>query len=257
MDETASGPARADQFSDMGGVYEESEQQPLRRDLEAPSMFRALGDVHGLEVLDAGCGSGFYTRLLAQAGAGRVLGLDGSAGMLAVAREREDREHLGVAYEHGDVADAAQWGPFDVVCAVYVLPYAPSRERLAAMCRGVAGALRPGGRFVTFALNPEVSTDRDWYEPYGFTVEPAAPGTPDGDGMPLALTVTFLQTPMTIHPYRWSRATHEWALREAGFTDVAWTSPEPTARGIDQQGAAYWERYTRRPHALIVQADRH
>jgi toxoflavin synthase len=42
-------------------------------------------------VLDLACGEGFYTRLLRQTGAGRVVGVDLSAGMIALARQEEAR----------------------------------------------------------------------------------------------------------------------------------------------------------------------
>lgn len=48
---------------------------------ERPVMLSLVGDVSGLGVLDAGCGSGPLSRKLASRGARRVLGLDLSGGM--------------------------------------------------------------------------------------------------------------------------------------------------------------------------------
>lgn len=238
-----------DQFSDMGKAFEESENWPLRRHLEAPSLLSALGDLSGLSVLDAGCGSGFYSRMLARHGAGRVVGLDASAGMLEVAEKREQGERLGITYVQGDLADAARFGTFDIVTAIYVLPYADSSARLADMCAGAAAALGAGGRFVAFTLNPGLSDDPDWYSPYGFTLESAGPET---DGRPV--TLTAIAQSVTLKAYRWSRAAYDAALRDSGFARITWITPKPTQTGVSEHGAEFWERYVRTPHALIIDA---
>lgn len=221
-------------------------------------MLSALGDVTGLAVLDAGCGCGcgYYSRLLARAGAAQVVGLDGSVGMLTVARAREQTERLGVSYVHGDLTDAGKVGRFDLVCAVYVLPYARTVDQLKAMCQGAADALRPGGRFVTFSLNPDVSLDREWYAHYGFTMEGVRAGAERRDGAPLILTATFVDPPVRITPYLWGRQRHEDALYDAGFSDIRWVAPRPTAKGVRDQGEQYWEHYTTCAHVLIVEARR-
>src|SRR3954452_23404971 len=62
-----------------------------------PRMLALAGDVAGLRVLDLGCGEGAYSRALAAAGA-RVIGIDASARLVAVARERAAA--AGAAIEH-------------------------------------------------------------------------------------------------------------------------------------------------------------
>src|SRR5439155_26292969 len=49
-----------------------------------PALFRLLGDIRGRRVLDAGSGTGYLSRLLADRGA-KVVGVDHSARLLAVA----------------------------------------------------------------------------------------------------------------------------------------------------------------------------
>jgi malonyl-CoA O-methyltransferase len=55
--------------------------------LEEPLVEKLLGDVHGLEILDLGCGTGRHSIRMASAGA-RVTAVDFSAGMLEQAREK-------------------------------------------------------------------------------------------------------------------------------------------------------------------------
>ncbi|MFI6213097.1 class I SAM-dependent methyltransferase [Nocardia brasiliensis] len=240
-----------DQFAALGSAYAASEQWPMRRQLEAPSLLTAIGDLSGLSIVDAGCGSGFYVRLFARLGAARVIGIDPSPGMLAVATGREDAQPLGVRYVHSDLADAGRVGPVDLVTAVYVLPYAETIDDLRGMCRGAADALHPGGRFVAFALNPEFSADPTWYQRYGFVLRSK---TERAEGEPLTLTSHQFDPPLSVTGYHWSREAHETAMRDAGFDDIAWTAPVPTPEGVSEHGADFWEPYLRCPHALILTA---
>ena len=95
-----------------------------------------LGNFAGL---DGGsispAGEGHYARMLRRQGAVLVIGVDISEGMIPLVREEEGREPLGVEYVKAAVEDLGVVGAFDVVSAVYLLHYAPTREHLAAMCR--------------------------------------------------------------------------------------------------------------------------
>src|SRR5262245_55813919 len=60
-----------------------------------PAQLAMCGDVRGLNVLDLGCGNGYFSRALARLGA-RVTGIDISPRMIAHAREQEAAEPLGI-----------------------------------------------------------------------------------------------------------------------------------------------------------------
>lgn len=80
-------------------------------------------------ILEAGCGTGFATVLIAQRipGSARVLAVDLSEGMLGEARKRLQAKGLGnvqlVAADALEVLDAS--GPFDLVFSSWVLGYIP------------------------------------------------------------------------------------------------------------------------------------
>ncbi|MXY55621.1 MAG: class I SAM-dependent methyltransferase, partial [Gammaproteobacteria bacterium] len=65
--------------------YQESKRLPFREHIERHTLFQLLGDVAGKTVLDLACGDGFYTRLLRQAGASQVTGVDISRAMIELA----------------------------------------------------------------------------------------------------------------------------------------------------------------------------
>jgi trans-aconitate 2-methyltransferase len=98
------------------------------------------GDEH---VLDAGCGVGRVTELLAaRLPRGRVLAVDGSPSMVDAARERlGDRADYLVA----DLAELEVPEPVDVVFSTATFHWVPDQERLFTRLFAV---LRPGGRLV-------------------------------------------------------------------------------------------------------------
>ncbi len=92
----------------------------------------------GERILDLGCGDGALTEKLVQAG-GIVTGADNSEALLAAARRRG----LDVEFKDGQTLD---YGPeFDAVFSNAALHWMTRAEDVV---KGVARALKPGGRFV-------------------------------------------------------------------------------------------------------------
>lgn len=92
----------------------------------------------GERILDLGCGDGVLTEKLVQAGA-IVTGADNSEALLAAARKRG----LDVEFKDGQALD---YGPeFDAVFSNAALHWMTRAEDVV---KGVARALKPGGRFV-------------------------------------------------------------------------------------------------------------
>ena len=127
-------------------------EQSLRRYDPALTEAAAIGPYDA--VLDVGCGTGPATRAAARrATHGEVLGVDLSADMIAVARDRAAAEGLThVAFEQAD----AQVHPFDA--AHYDVAVSRTGTMffgdLAAAFANIARALRPGGRFVQLVWQP-------------------------------------------------------------------------------------------------------
>jgi ubiquinone/menaquinone biosynthesis C-methylase UbiE len=102
-----------------------------------------LGGRNALDVLDAGCGTGFLSLELAARGH-RVTGVDFAPAMLAEARRKATELGLPVRFEEAD-AEQLPYAPhsFDLVVSRHVLWTLPHPE--AAIDEWIR-VLRPGGR---------------------------------------------------------------------------------------------------------------
>src|SRR5690606_35713660 len=115
-----------------------------------PALRGLLPDLTGADVVDLGCGFGWFCRWARDAGAASVFGLDVSERMLeraiaetadaAVRYERHDLEQL----ELPDVS-------FDLAYSSLALHYLPD---VAPLFAAVRRALRPGGSFVFSTEHP-------------------------------------------------------------------------------------------------------
>jgi len=181
-----------------------------------------VGPLEGTRVLDLACGFGFYTRLLKQQGAAQVVGVDLSPEMILLARANEQAEPLGVTYRVGDATVLPPLGAFDLVTAIYLLNYATSKDQLLGMCRNAYDHLVPGGRFVTYTVNPAYTLSKPNGAKYGSYFRRL---TPEEDRY--VCDGEFVTEPPTPYQcYQWSREAHEQAIKEAGFRTFAWYPSE-------------------------------
>ena len=224
---------------------------PYRLHIEANSVFEVLGDVTGCSILDVATGTGYYARALRQRGAAKVVGVDIADQMIQIARGAEQAEPLGIEYHVQDITQFSSTEPFDIVLAVYLLHYAPTKEALAAMCQAIASNLKSGGRFITYQLNPNVSREPGYYQSMGLNITPTAAHA-DGEAIPFSVTVGDMTMP-EIMAYRWEQETVNAALSAAGFTSIRWIDPQLSAEGAQQHGAESFTQYLKQPHAVLIE----
>ncbi|MFH8616054.1 class I SAM-dependent methyltransferase [Streptomyces sp. NPDC017979] len=134
-------------------------------DTDGPALRDVLDGLPAGTALDAACGTGRVSVLLAERGHA-VIGVDGSPEMLARARERV----AGGEFRPGDlhslpVAD----GSVDLVVCALALTHVPD---LGPVLAEFARVLRPGGHLVTSDVHPEQ------------VARSAVPTVRDGDGRP-------------------------------------------------------------------------
>jgi len=120
---------------------------PLRRLYESPKRILRPFVGAGMDVLDIGCGPGFFTLEMARrvGPAGRVTAVDLQQGMLDKARAKLERAGLADTVTfHLCRADAiGLTGAFDLILVFHVLHEVPDP---ACFLRELKGLLKPGGR---------------------------------------------------------------------------------------------------------------
>jgi SAM-dependent methyltransferase len=122
-----------------------------RRVLLNPTIFRLLGDVRDRLILDAGCGHGYLSRLLASRGAS-VVGVESATVPFRYAVRTEAEQHQGITYHQRDLSVVTDvGGPFDAVVANMVFLDIPDWQPAMANC---IASLKPGGLFVYSLHHP-------------------------------------------------------------------------------------------------------
>ena len=124
-----------------------------------PRMLALAGEVSGRRVLDLGCGEGAYSRALAGRGA-QVSGIDGSARLIEVARERAAAAGLTIDYPCANAsALVLASGACDLIVASVV---SMNVEEYDSAIRGVR-VLAPGGSLCMSITHPCFSAPvSDW-----------------------------------------------------------------------------------------------
>jgi SAM-dependent methyltransferase len=111
-----------------------------------------LGAAPGERILDVGCGPGFYCAELLEdvTPSGAVVGVDGSAAMLALAARRLAGRDNAELLEADALALPVADESFDAVLSVQVQEYVPD---VAAALGELHRALRPGGRALVWDVD--------------------------------------------------------------------------------------------------------
>jgi SAM-dependent methyltransferase len=122
--------------------------------------------VEGKRVLDAGCGTGYGSELLASQGAAEVVGVDVDADAIDAASRSDSRRATFAAADLRDLP--ADLGEFDAVVCFEVLEHIGEPE--VALDR-LAAVLRPGGILVVSSPNRDVYPPGNPFHEHEFTPE--------------------------------------------------------------------------------------
>lgn len=120
---------------------------------EWPTLREMVGDVTNAQIIDLGCGFGWFCRWAAEAGASSVHGIDLSSNMLSRAREATTDSRI--TYECSDLETIVlEKSKYDVAYSSLVLHYFPDIKPFLAEVRK---SLKANGRFV-FSIEHPITT---------------------------------------------------------------------------------------------------
>ena len=119
------------------------------------------------------------------------------------------------------------------------------------MCRAVARALKPGGRFVTANSNlPEPTAAFPAARAYGFS------GRVEGklvEGAPIVLEFFLPEGSFQVTNHYFSVGTMKEAFRAAGLREVRWHAPEVSPEGLREFGRGYWADFLACPPVAFIE----
>jgi 2-polyprenyl-3-methyl-5-hydroxy-6-metoxy-1,4-benzoquinol methylase len=244
---TGASPSRYDANASFWVRIIREHRDRYRNELTDPAMLEAIGQPDGLAVLDAGCGEGYLSRILARKGA-TVTGVDSSARLIEAAQAQNLNDALPVSFDVASVDELPYPNStFDLVVCNHRLndlhdPSKPISE--------FARVLRNGGRVVILMLHPcfynkhaerEQATNGLIAASYFDTRSIEQAFEVDGLTSPVANTAWF--RPLEFY-------TQE--LHKSGFVITSLTEPHPSPEQV--QADSWWRKGFTRPLFMLLVA---
>lgn len=218
-----------------------------RTELTDQAVLDAVGDVDGLDVLDAGCGEGYMSRLLAERGA-RASGIDLSDSLIDYAKTHPDAIRLGLKYAVGSIETLPyEDDSFDVVVCNHVLSDVVDP---AAALREIGRVLRPGSRLVVLMLHPCFYTAHAERDALG-SIPVSAYFSERGVSQPFS--VAGLDSPDKVHMNFRSLEFYFTAFAKAHLYVRRLNEPHPPLDVLQRD--TWWRQNFRKPLFLLLEAE--
>lgn len=143
--------ARYDLMSAANPEFILSRENPLswQNEIRFQYIENFVGDLHGLRILDLGCGWGLLVNQMAKSGA-HVLGLDISTGVLRLAKSEAVKQRLDTQFIRANAEQVPFNSGLDIVTSTDVLEHVEDLEPLIAE---VSRVLKPEGLFFFVTVN--------------------------------------------------------------------------------------------------------
>ncbi|MGH3916568.1 MAG: class I SAM-dependent methyltransferase [Pseudonocardiaceae bacterium] len=220
-----------------------------RSELTDGAVLGAIGPSDGLTILDAACGEGYLSRLLAQRGA-RVVGVDTCAELVESARALARESGLDADYHLRRVNDLPiADGHCDVVVCNHLIN---DLHNVSGPFQEFARVTREGGLLVILMLHP------CFYGPDGERSVMRSSFTPD-EYFRIRTVEQHFDVAGKVSPApvkMWFRPLEDYVaeLREAGFLITSLAEPHPSAERLAAD--PWWRENFVRPLFLLIVAQR-
>lgn len=220
-----------------------------RSELTDPAMLHTIGEPAGLDILDAGCGEGYLSRILAKKGA-NATGIDSSTKLIEAARSQNLADVPSVSFDIGSVDDLPYPdSAFDlVVCNHLVNDLFDPSKPISEFAR----VLRSSGRLVILMLHPcfyNKHAERDQA-----TNGMIASSYFDIRSVEQTFQVGGLTSPAA--NIAWFRPLEFYTeeLRKSGFAITSLTEPHPSPEQWRTDG--WWRKGFTRPLFMLLTAQK-
>ncbi len=251
-DATAQAPPRSSRWDANASYWVQiirEHRDKYRNELTDPAMLRAIGDVAGLDVLDAGCGEGYLSRILAGQGA-TVTGIDSSEKLIEAARQQNPAASQAVSFDVGSVNNLPYRDrAFDLIVCNHVLN--DLREPSNAIAE-FGRVTRLGGRLVILMLHPCFYNKH--VERHHETNGLLAASYFDLRGIEQKFEVDGISSPVANAAWFRPLEYYTGKLRDSGFVILDLTEPHPSSEQI--RADAWWNRGFTRPLFMLITAGR-
>lgn len=234
-------------YDALASGYGNSNVKPDKRYSILPTVLRMVGDCNGKTAIDLGCGAGFFTLPLAEAGASVVCGVDNSVAQIRWAEKLS--RHKAIRYCIGDIF--TQWGgPVDLVVAPFVVNYARTVPTLTHFFELIYKSLQVGGKAV-FVIDLPNGKNLKRFGAVKKFLGPRA----DEAGIQIDL---FKDEKLicSLFGVYFTPQTIESLLLQVGFRNVGWHKPFVSDEGISALGAQFWNGYVDDPELGYLTAEK-
>jgi toxoflavin synthase len=240
-------------YDDIANDYKRLEdEQPVKEGLINYWMLEFCGNVKNKRVLDLGCGSGFFTRAVAEKGAKEVIGVDISKEEIKMAEQEEEREPLNIKYFQGDLEnfDYSKIGPVGLITASVSLHYAKNTEELRKFISLPTKNLETGGIFVACVNNPANNVG-DWP-----TEKKELDEVQDSDGKRIKVGLYDLKGEKVVEfiNYSYEEEVYKKILEEEGYGEFELFEMVPPEETIKKYPEMDWTKNIEKPTLVIIKA---
>jgi SAM-dependent methyltransferase len=221
---------------------------PYRAELTDNAMLTAIGPTAGQTILDAGCGEGYMSRLLAKRGA-RVVGVDSCAELIEAATTLNDAENLDITYAVANVgALTLPDNTFDVVVCNHVVNDLPDP---AEPFHEFARVLKQGGQLSILMLHPCFYISRS-------AERPSTNGLDSSEYFGIRrieqrFEVGGIKSPASVIAWIRSLESYSELLINAGFCISGIREPRPSEKLLQDP---WWRSNFSQPRFLLITAEK-
>ena len=144
----------SDFYFEMNPKFWDKEEPKVMGDIIGrPEAIQMLGDISGKTILDAGCGSGYISRILSRQ-CSHVVACDSGVEMIEMAKKRERQKQLNIKYSVCDIAKMPfADNSFDFAICVSVLLYCEAKT-VFAFFKEIKRVLKNNGVLVLSVPHP-------------------------------------------------------------------------------------------------------